>query len=398
LRKTGYGYNAYHQPTSITNAPGEVTALTYDAQRRLQTVQTPAGLLSTHTYGTDGRLQRTVDSAVGGGPLRTNAFTWLGGYLRTRTDERDLALTYTYDKLGRLTRIDYPDSTYEFHGYTNGAGIKLLDRTYSRDRLGQITRTEYTPLRQVHKVFNPRGHATTYTYCGCGGPTTVANALGQVTTYTYNNAGRHTDTLYPDNTVVSYGYDLAGRLRTVSDSLGTATNFYDNLNRLTTVSNAFGRVLGLGYDLEDNVTARTNANGVILLSTYDQLHRPLSQTWPDTGIERFLYTPRGLVAHTNQLGKVTRIEYDPLGRKTAETNANLEVIRYTYKPAGDLLTLRDGKNQVTTWAYDPYGQVTNKLDQASAQILRYQYDAGGRLTNRWSAAKGNTAYVLRTFF
>jgi YD repeat-containing protein len=37
--------------------------------------------------------------------------------------------------------------------------------------------------------------------------------------------------------------------------------------------------------------------------------------------------------------------------------------------------------------------VTNKLDQASAQILRYQYDAGGRLTNRWSAAKGTTGYL-----
>ena len=111
---------------------------------------------------------------------------------------------------------------------------------------------------------------------------------------------------------------MAGRLRTVSDGLGTVTNFYDNLNRLTTVSNAFGRVLGLGYDLEDNVTTRTNANGVVLLSTYDQLHRLLSQTWPDTGIERFLYTPRGLVARTNQLGKVTRIEYDPPGLSIAQ--------------------------------------------------------------------------------
>jgi len=37
--------------------------------------------------------------------------------------------------------------------------------------------------------------------------------------------------------------------------------------------------------------------------------------------------------------------------------------------------------------------MTNKLDQAGAEILRYQYDANNRLTNRWSAAKGNTAYT-----
>jgi RHS repeat-associated protein len=37
--------------------------------------------------------------------------------------------------------------------------------------------------------------------------------------------------------------------------------------------------------------------------------------------------------------------------------------------------------------------VTNKLDQAGTEILRYAYDADNRLTNRWSAAKGNTGYA-----
>jgi len=36
--------------------------------------------------------------------------------------------------------------------------------------------------------------------------------------------------------------------------------------------------------------------------------------------------------------------------------------------------------------------VTNKVDQAGAEILRYKYDPDSRLTNRWSTAKGNTYY------
>ena len=56
------------------------------------------------------------------------------------------------------------------------------------------------------------------------------------------------------------------------------------------------------------------------------------------------------------------------------------------------MTLTDGKSHVTTWNYDLYGRVTNKLDQANLEILRYQDDANDRLTNRWSNAKGNTAY------
>ena len=37
--------------------------------------------------------------------------------------------------------------------------------------------------------------------------------------------------------------------------------------------------------------------------------------------------------------------------------------------------------------------VTNKLDQAGVEILRYQYDRESRLTNRWSKEKSNTKYA-----
>lgn len=61
--------------------------------------------------------------------------------------------------------------------------------------------------------------------------------------------------------------------------------------------------------------------------------------------------------------------------------------------AGDLLALVDGKNQVTKRNYDEYRRVTNKVDQVGSEILRYQYDPDSRLTNRWSAAKGDTRYT-----
>lgn len=116
---------------------------------------------------------------------------------------------------------------------------------------------------------------------------------------------------------------------------------------------------------------------------------------PDAGVERFLWTERGLVAHTNQLGgtNVTRYGYDAALRLTAVTNANLEVVRYAYNAAGNLLTLTDGKNQVTTWSYDIERRVTNKLDQAGVEIFCWTYDGKGRLASRWSKAKGSTAYT-----
>jgi YD repeat-containing protein len=82
-----------------------------------------------------------------------------------------------------------------------------------------------------------------------------------------------------------------------------------------------------------------------------------------------------------------------LGRKTNEVFVGLATNSFGYNAAGDLLTLRDGKNQVTTWAYNTEGLVTHKWDARGTNILQYLYDPNGRLTNRWSAAKGNTRYL-----
>src|SRR5205085_6001677 len=95
----------------------------------------------------------------------------------------------------------------------------------------------------------------------------------------------------------------------------------------------------------------------------------------------------------NQLSYTNFFAYDEGSRKTFETNANGEVLKYTNNAAGDLLSLTDGKGQTTKWNPNEYGLITNKLDQAGTEVLRYQYDKENRLTNRWSTAKGNTKYA-----
>jgi REP element-mobilizing transposase RayT len=50
------------------------------------------------------RVQTITDSPV----ARSRSVTWLGAYVRTLTDERGFTRTFTRDKVGRLTQIDYP--------------------------------------------------------------------------------------------------------------------------------------------------------------------------------------------------------------------------------------------------------------------------------------------------
>ncbi|MGI8966412.1 MAG: RHS repeat-associated core domain-containing protein, partial [Limisphaerales bacterium] len=223
----------------------------------------------------------------------------------------------------------------------------------------------------------------------------AGTSVEQIVTLNYDYQGHVLSTLYADGYAVTNWFNALGQLAATCDSWGCQWRgySYNNLGLLTRITNGLSAVeRSVVYDIENQPIYVTDANGVTVTNSYDALGRLQTRTYPDSGVERFGYSARGLIAYTNQLNFVTRYVYDEASRKTYETNANLEIIRYTNNAAGDLLSLTDGKNQTTKWNYDFYGRVTNKIDQASAEILRYKYDADNRLTNRWSAAKANTYY------
>jgi YD repeat-containing protein len=100
----------------------------------------------------------------------------------------------------------------------------------------------------------------------------------------------------------------------------------------------------------------------------------------------------GPTSYTNQITNVVLYAYDVLNRKTNEVYLGVSTNRFAYDGAGDLLVLTDGNGDKTSWNYDFYGRVTNKLDNLNDLLFVYKYDPDNRLTNRWSAAKTNTFY------
>jgi RHS repeat-associated protein len=382
----GLFYDNNHHVLRMTNAFEDVTSYTYDVAGCLTSVKTPAGLTTTNVYFPTGDYTNWVQTRIDLEIARTNSFTYSNDLIHTHTDERGLTTTNSWDNLQRLTSVSDP------HGAVLYAYDKL-DLVRTVDRMGLTNSFGYDAVRRLVAQTNALGHYTLYTNCSCGGLESVRDAGGNDTLFYYDNAGRRIQTVYTNIYTVNYGYNLLGQLTNVTDSAGSSvTNWYNNQGLLYAVSNAFGEVRGIVFDIEDRTTSRTDTDGVEIVTTYDDLGRPLTRTYPDEGVERFGYSPAGLIAYTNQVGKVTRYGYDAAGRKTAETNANQEVTQFTYNAAGDLLTLTDGKNQTTTWVYDQYGRVTNKLDTLDNLMFSYAYDENSRLTNRWTPAKGNTAY------
>jgi RHS repeat-associated protein len=394
-------FNSNHQIVTNYDALGQMTTFTYDPSTlQLTSVTRPSGLSTTNLFDSNHRLETTIGTPID----RTNSFTWnSSGDVATFTDERNMTVTKFWDGLHRPTGSAYPDGTTTTNLYTVGAaypnssgGTTLLDLTAAQDRLGKWTEFAYDALRRKTAETNANGIATTFGYCECGALTSVTRgantSLDETTTYVLDDEPRLTQIYYPDGSSVTNTLDLLGRVVVTSDSMGSVTNTFDNLGRLAASSNAFGQLQALVYDAEDNLTNQTDANGVVISSGFDSLHRLTSRAYPDGGIEGFAYNAKGLVTYTNQLGYKTWQTLDTASRKTAETNANLEVTQYKYDPSGSLTNLTDPKSNKTVWHYDLYGRATNKVDAAGTVIIRYSYDADDRLTNRWMSATGNTGY------
>jgi len=365
-----------------------VTALYYNGLNQLQYIDFPGGLRRTNTYFASGSYANWLQSVQDLPINRADSFNYgADGLISDWTDPRGLHTVNTWDKLQRLTSVKFPDQTYLTNLYYR------LDRTASRDRLTNWTYYQYDGSRRLITVTNALNKVTHYTYCSCFALATITNALQKVTQFSYDNANR----LYfaqNDDSSISYSLDLLGRITSTSISGSTPTYSYYTAQSLPALANnATGQVFSVVYDKRDRSSLLTNSVGVAFSNNFDNLGRLLTRTWLQTNAsESYSYTTNGLANYTDRLANTNRFARDAARRLLFVTNANQQVTSFTYNPAGDLLTLLDGKQQQTAWNYDAYGQVTNKLNALNTQVAAFTYDPNGQLTNRWSAAKGNTAY------
>jgi RHS repeat-associated protein len=372
-------------PRFITNGVGEVTELSFTGFNKLVNVKSSSGLTTTNVYSANGFLSRTIDLEIG----RTNSFSYTNnGLVATFTNELGLPLSATWDGLLRLTNVSFPDGSFVATRYDK------LDVGATRDRQGFWTYFGYDGLRHLTAITNANNAITRFSWCGCGSLETISNALNQPTSLTHDSQSRCTGISLADGSSATYQYDLAGRTTNVLDGAGRSFKYvFNNQGLITAVSNAYGRVMCVLWDVRDRPVEVTDANGLTVTNTFDNLDRLVLRSWPGAGNEGFLWSTNGLIAYTNQDHQVTRFVRDLAGRLTAVTNANLEFTLFGYNAAGELITLTDGLNHTTTWHRNEFGLATNKVDALGREIFRFAFDNDYRLTNRWTPEFGNTAYV-----
>jgi len=203
-------------------------------------------------------------------------------------------------------------------------------------------------------MIDPTG-LTTYNYDELNRLTSITNNEGLTTTFTYDALGRRTSMTHDNGVVTNYTYDAASQLLSLVHQLGATT-----INSFTYT-----------YDKVGNRKTKADNNGTANY-TYDVLNRLIDATnpLPSNPLESFTYDEIGNRIDSNQNGTSTFNDANQL-----EGDANFT---YTYDNNGNLTQ----KTTITTSAFTLYEYDAEKklirVVREDGSIVNYKYDGLGR--------------------
>ena len=372
-------YRAVRQEKGNGSETQTVVTIDYpDANTR---VVTERGVAVTDTYSDGGLLIGQSDAAG------SRVFGFDGGLNRDRVeDARGNITRYVIQPNGLTDSIT--DADQNTTTFTYDANHNLQSSTDARQR---TTYYRYDPQNRLISTTNALHYETLYQYNPRGQVTKITDERTNTTEYGYDLFGNRTVITDALNHVTTFGYDDLGRVVTTTDALGKVTlNQYDANNNLTQVTenyrpglpqnaqNEFNLITHYQYDGANRRTLTTDTLGRVTRNVYDSLgqldyvvqneHPTLST--PNYLNEYNLITDYGYDAFgrqetvTDPHGNMTRTFYDPLGRVERTVVNTIDGVYDPNRPDEDI---------VTTYQYDPDGNLTHTTDTLS-RLTRTFYD------------------------
>jgi len=364
----------FMRPSSIQNADGEKTMMTY-ANGSLQTLK---------QFYTE---SNSYDTAYG--------YT-TSGQLATLTNANQHTTAYTYDSDGYLdiaTPSTGPKVDMDFGSSGNIARVEVLPEGGGAGT-GRVTEFNYNPLGWLESRVDADGRGETNSYNKLGDLTNTVDRAGHVTDYTYTPESRLASmTQYLEvggsNVPVRLAYDYDQQLNAlrITEPRGRYVESYqlDIQDRVTSVTNIEGQAMSIDYGVADFINSITRFDGSTISNTYDTAGRqsetayiPFGGSAASLTVSRDYYPDFQLKTISDETTSVSNT-YNRLNRLTVQ---NAQV--------GNL------QSSIAN-AYDPVGNVTNSVvtfGGSSSTSTAYEYDEAERLT---SIASGLSTLDLQTF-
>jgi len=319
-------------------------------------------------------------------PGRTTAFTYdtSGNMLtKTVTDTVTSAArtwTYTYNSIGQMLTVDGPRtdvSDVTTYAYDSATG-NLLSVTNATSHVTQITSHDANgrPLT----IVDPNGLTTTLTYAPRGWLTS-RTVGGEITTYDYDFVGQLTKVTVPASSFLEYVYDPAHRLTEIHDNLG---------NKIVYTLDA------MGNRTQEDVRDPSGRLAQTRSRIYDSLNRLIKDiggTNPAAQVIQYGYDNQGnLTTITDPLQHVTTNSYDALNRLKQVTDPGLGLTQYGYNALDQLTAVTDQRNNATTYSVDALDNLNQQTSPDTGTSVN-TYDAAGNVLTSRDAKNQTTTYT-----
>ncbi|MBI9013883.1 MAG: hypothetical protein JEZ08_16735 [Clostridiales bacterium] len=280
----------------------------------------------------------------------------------------------TYDKIGRLIKTEIPFDTidgqvkYSVKEYKYDANNNLVEERTSNNKVTElesfnIKKYEYDKRNRLVKV-------------------TLENGSNNpvISQYYYDAAGNQVR-MY---TGLSSPLTISGLDQVSGSDLDysvTKMN-YDHLTNLTEFIDPMGQSETFAYDLNGNMTSKTDRNDTVFSQSYDGLGR-LTQRTGSNGAENhttgYVYNQIGLLKEVNDNGYVESFEYDDRGLVLKHNYPDYHV-SYMYDVSGNVKRSLsfEGINHIQTSynTFDVMDRLSTVSDLNDLQAT-YTYDANG---------------------
>ncbi len=390
LRKSKYVYDASNK-LAITISPAGRKSRVFYNDRYLPQKEVAdyggIGVNSKRFYDADGRVTRLIDPRGGTHRMKYDA---LGRIIETEDPSGNKSYP-TYDKIGNVL-------TERFFEYINDTTYKLLKRSeYHYNEVGRINvkganlfeySNEVVSNPQAAYIESGPGKVLTLSmyYDKAGRLVKTVDQSNRETKHEYDNANRLVKQIDPYGNELSYQYDKAGNvtrmdkrevIRDVVSNEITGNRYfvtkhiYDELNRVTQSIDSLGNKTNFEYDSRGLLEKAIDPLGQVTSSVYDVFRRQLSNskfltdknnpTFKIPVTTSYQYDLDGmLLSQTDALGRITKFEYNGLGRKVSST-------------------LPDGTKDVSD--FDFSGMVNSYRDR-NGTIIRYTRDVSGRIVRQ----------------
>ena len=384
-RSTTFSYDLAQYPlliTRITDAFGRSSQLTYDANQRLASITDPIGITSSFTYSATEptfitRLKTPYGTSVFSDALPTK--DPMEGNTRALTLTDPLGYTdyyYFYEHASFFACTDSSDTVPGLNHLVNAYLCFRNTYYYDKHAFNYPGAVTLNGDGSVATEDPTKSHVTHWVHDQLNFPSLTGRVAESIkpplegrTWYTYPNqpsgyesgyldrpnaAGRvivpgDKDHLVQERSYATYnGGDktFGGRPTSVTDAVGRQTSFTYASNRI------------------DLLTVQQNTSGglatIATFSNYNNQHEPQSYTGADGRSWQYTYNPAGqLTSVIDPNNGITSYSYDGIGRLSTVQNANRKtVLTLTYDSADRVRTRTDSEGYTLTYDYDNLDRVT----------------------------------------